>query len=506
MSTDLPEVQSRLPSGVEGLDSILSGGFQRNRLYLVEGDPGTGKTTLALQFLLEGARNGEAGLYVTLSETAEELAAGAASHGWSLESAGLHIHELVPLDETQSPETTYTLFHPSELELGETMRAVFDEVDRVQPGRVVFDSLSEMRLMARESLRYRRQILALKQYFVGRQCSVLLLDDRSPTEGTYQLHSLVHGVIRLEQLAMEYGISRRRLRVLKMRGSDYRGGYHDYEIKYGGLVIFPRLIAAEHHQGYRREPVTSDIAPLDALLGGGLDRGTSTLMMGPAGAGKSTIAARYALAAAERGENAAIFTFDEAIGSLFTRLAGLGMDIERKAAEGKIKVRQVDPAEMSPGEFFAIVRRCVERDSVRVVVIDSLNGLLNAMAEERYLLIQLHEVLTYLGQLGVVTIMVVSQAGLMGSSMTSPVDVSYLADTLVLFRYFEATGEVRKAISVVKKRSGSHEHSIREFSFNSEGIHVGEPIKGFQGVLTGVPHVVGSPSAVIGDGNDRNGS
>jgi circadian clock protein KaiC len=503
MGTDLPEDVVRLSSGVEGLDSVLQGGFRRNRLYLLEGDPGAGKTTLALQFLLEGIRNGEAGLYVTLSETAEELAAGARSHGWSLDVDGMHIHELVPLDETQSPETTYTLFHPSELELGETMRAVFDEVDRVQPVRVVFDSLSEMRLMARESLRYRRQILALKQYFVGRNCSVLLLDDRTATEGSYHLHSLVHGVIRLEQDVLEYGSARRRLSVLKLRGAAYRGGYHDFEIKTGGIIVYPRIVAAEHHQSFVREPVTSGIAALDSLMGGGIDRGTSTLMMGPAGAGKSTIAIRYALAAAGRGEDSAIFTFDESAGTLFARMKGLGLDITDRVAEGRISVQQVDPAEMSPGEFFATIRRCVDQRGVKLVVIDSLNGLLNAMAEERHLVIQLHEVLTYLGQLGVMTIMVVSQAGLMGSGMKTPVDVSYLADTLILFRYFEASGEVRQAISVVKKRSGPHEHSIREFSLGPDGIHVGEPLREFHGVLTGVPFFVTPASTAIGVGNDR---
>jgi circadian clock protein KaiC len=481
----------RAATGIPGLDDVLNGGFPKTRLYLIEGNPGSGKTTLALQFLLEGLRTGESGLYVTLSETKDELAAVAASHGWSLD--GIAIHELAVPEDQMTPGGHYTFFHPSEVELGGTTKTVLAEVERVKPVRVVFDSLSEMRLLARDPLRYRRQILGLKQFFIGRQCTVLLLDDRSAGDGDIQLQSLAHGVVSLEQLSPLYGAERRRLHVVKMRGVKYRGGYHDFTIKSGGLEVYPRLVAAEHPPGAKppkREVTSTDIPALDALLAGGLTRGTSTLVMGPAGSGKSAFAVQHVCAAARRGEKSAIFAFDEGLETLYERSAGLGQDLVKHVRDGLVTVHQVDPAEMSPGEFVQTMRDCVDRHGVRYVVIDSLNGYINAMPEERFLVIQLHEVLSFLNQRGVVSILVVAQHGMLGSAMESPVDVSYLADTVLLLRYFEVTGEVRKAISVLKKRYGAHERTIREYSLSSRGIAVSEPLKQFHGVFGGVPQIL----------------
>jgi circadian clock protein KaiC len=492
--------QHRMATGNAGLDQVLGGGFPANRLYLVEGDPGTGKTTLALQFLLEGARGGEPVLYVTLSETKEELTGVAESHGWSLDS--INIHELVPPEESLKTETQYTIFHPSEVELGDTTNAVIEEVERIQPRRVVFDSLSEMRLLARDPLRYRRQILALKQFFAGRQCTVLLLDDRTSTDGDLQVQSIAHGVLMLEQMTVEYGGERRRLRVVKLRGSRFRGGYHDFNIKTGGVELYPRLVAAEHHREFKKESISCSVPELDALLGGGLDRGTSTLIMGPAGSGKSSIAAQFIACAARRGETSAAFIFDEGIGIHMARAAGLGNDIRGEVESGRIRVQQIDPAEMSPGEFAHGVRRSVEQDGARVVVIDSLNGYLQAMPDERFLTAQLHELLTYLNQQGVVTLLVMAQHGFLGANMGTPVDVSYLADTVIMLRYFEAGGAVRRAISVVKKRTGFHEDTIRELRLSSKGIKVGKPLTEFQGVLTGAPTYTGKsvpPSREVDD-------
>jgi circadian clock protein KaiC len=480
-----PVAPERLTTGNAGLDSILEGGFPANRLYLVEGDPGTGKTTLALGFLLEGAARGEPVLYVTLSETKEEISGVAASHGWTLD--GIDIYELIPSAESLKTETQYTIFHPSELEFGETTAAVLEEVERIAPRRVVFDSLSEMRLLARDPLRYRRQILALKQYFAGRQCTVLLLDDRTSTDSDLQVRSIAHGVVELEHLALDYGAERRRLRIVKMRGSRYRGGYHDFRIETGGVVVYPRLVAAEHRQEFPRGMIKSGVPELDALLGGGLDKGSSTLILGPAGSGKSSIAAQYAAAAAERGEHAASFIFDEGVSNYMARAAGLGRDMSKLVEAGHMSLQQIDPAELSPGEFAHYVRRAVDRNGARVVVIDSLNGYLQAMPDERFLTVQMHELLTYLNQQGVVTILVLAQHGFMGSNMGTPVDVSYLADTVLMLRFFEAWGEVRRAVSVVKKRTGYHENAIREMRMSAGGIAVGEPLKDFHGVLTGVP-------------------
>lgn len=485
----------RVAMGISGMDDILFGGLPRNRLYLVQGDPGSGKTTLGLQFLMEGARKGESGLYVTLSETEEELRAVADSHGWSLD--GITLHELSRAMDRLSEEAMNTLFHSSEVELSETTRPVLEIVEKEKPVRVVFDSLSEMRLLAGDALRYRRQILALKQFFTGRHCTVLLMDDRTSEVGDLQLQSLAHGVITLEQVAPAYGSERRRLRVVKMRGSKFKGGYHDFRLRTGGLDVFPRMVAADHRHSITHTSMASGIKELDHLLGGGLDRGTSTLLMGPAGSGKSSLASQYVSAAAQQGENAAMFLFDESRDTCITRAAALGMDINRFVQNGKINIRQIDPAEVSPGEFSHLVRHAVEKDKAKVIVIDSLNGYLNAMPEEQFLTTQMHELLTYLSQQEIITIMVLAQHGVLGDALNTPVDVSYLADTAVMLRYFESDGRVRQAISVLKKRSGYHEHSIREFKLEANGIRVGEPLADFSGVLTGTPHFSGAQSELL---------
>ncbi len=484
---------ARSAIGVPGLDDILDGGLLAHRLYLIEGDPGAGKTTLSMQYLLEGVRLGEKCLYITLSETREELVASAESHGWSLD--GIEIVELVTDEKELDADRQLTMYHPSEVELTETTRRVLEAVQRIGPSRVAFDSLSEMRLLAQSPLRYRRQILALKHFFVGRNCTVLLLDDRTGESSDLQLQSIAHGVITLEQLSPLYGAARRRLRVAKLRGSDFRGGYHAFALQNGGVVVFPRLVAAEHREPFKQSQIKSGIELLDALLGGGPDRGTSTLFMGPAGVGKSTIAVQYAVAAAERGDHSVIFAFDENIQTLEARTAGLGIRLTEGTRSGQVKIHQIDPAELSPGEFACMVRTAVERDHARVVVIDSINGYLNAMPEERFLTSQMHELLMYLAQQGVTTMLVVAQHGLMGASMQSPVDTSYLADSVVLFRYFEARGAVRKAISVVKKRSGAHEETIRELTLDKEGIHLSAPLTQFRGILTGVPLELDTPGA-----------
>lgn len=474
-----------LRTGVSGLDDVLAGGLTARRLYLLEGAPGTGKTTIALQFLMEGAALGEAVLYVTLSETDEELAGVARSHGWDL--SGVRVRELLPSEAALQPEQQYTIFHPSDLELSQTVMKILGDVDQIKPTRVVFDSLSELRLLAGDSLRYRRQILALKQFFAGRHCTVLLLDDMTAAEHDLQVQSIAHAVIRLEQVNSDYGATRRRLLVTKYRGQAFRAGYHDYKISHGGLQVFPRLVAAEHLGQVEQTRVGSGVARLDELLGGGLERGTSTLVAGAAGTGKSTLATQFALTAARRGESAALFIFDESLATLQSRTAGLGMDLAPHLASGLIKVRQVNPAELSPGEFVHEIRQAISRDHASLVIIDSLNGYLQAMPDERFLIVQLHELLTYLGQCGVATILVGAQHGLIGSSMSLPVDASYLADAVMLLRYYEAEGEVRQAISVIKKRGGAHERTIRPFSLGANGIAIGEPLRNYRGVLTGVP-------------------
>lgn len=491
--------------GVEGFDDVLGGGFPANRLYLVEGDPGTGKTTLAMQFLMEGVRRGESVLYVTLSETEEEMRAVARSHGWTLE--GINIYEMLPHEDTLRPESQYTIFHPAEIELGETIKAMLTEFERLQPRRVVIDSLSEMRLLAGEALRYRRQVLALKRFFVGRGCTVLLLDDRTNVDVDLQVHSIAHGVVVLEQMGQGYGTERRMLHVKKLRGARYRGGNHDFQIETGGIAVFPRLVASEHRETTTREVVSSGIPELDALMGGGLDRGTSTLLMGPAGSGKSSVGAQFAAAIASRGEVADIYIFDEGLTTYLARAAGLGNDLKQYIDAGLMNIKQIDPAELSPGEFAHIVRRGIIERQARVVVIDSLNGYLMAMPEARYLIAQMHELLAYLNQRGIVTLVITAQHGFLGTSMTTPVDVSYIADTVMLFRYFEAAGAIRNAVSIIKKRTGGHERTIRELQLSPQGIVVGRALDEFHGVLTGVPIFRGSAESLMerGEMNRRSG-
>jgi circadian clock protein KaiC len=485
MESARPRSAERASTGIVGLDYVLGGGLPLNRVYLVEGDPGSGKTTLALQFLLDGLAKDETVLYVTLSETKTELNAVAASHGWDLSK--VDIHELATPDQPDfNPDDQYTFFHPSEVELGETTKAVLAEVARVNPTRVVFDSLSEMRLLAREPLRYRRQILGLKQFFTGRHCTVLLLDDRTSEVGDLQLQSLAHGVVTLEQLAPEYGAERRRLRVVKLRGVRFKGGYHDFVITTGGVQVFPRLVAAPSRRTTTAQVASSGLPALDRLLGGGVDRGTTTLLIGPAGVGKSAVATQIAFAAADRGERVAIYMFDEGITTFCNRAAGLGIDVSRHVDRNSITLTQVDPAELSPGEFAEQIRTAVTRERVSVVVIDSLNGYMNSMPEERFLLAQLHELFAFLRQHDVLVLAVVAQHGILGS-MQTPLDLSYLADNVVLFRFFETGGRVRQALSVLKRRAGPHERTIRELTLGSSGITLSEPLSQFHGVLTGVP-------------------
>ena len=493
---------ARVSSGVTGFDDVLGGGFPANRVHLVQGAPGTGKTTLALQFLLEGARRGESVLYVTLSESIDELQSVARSHGWTLD--GVLLRELAPGEDSLRPDEQYTILHPAEVELGELTWSVLEEVERLRPSRVVFDSLAELQLLARDRLRYRRQVLALKQFFRGRNCTVLLLDGTS--EGASGMESVAHSVIELESLAPEYGGDRRRLRVAKMRGARYRAGRHDFVIETGGLRIFPRLVAAEHVERFSMDSVPSGLPELDSLLGGGLVRGTSTLLIGPAGAGKSILSSQYLAASAARGDLAVVYVFDEGIQTFLSRSAGLGIDLQRHVESGAVSLKPLDPGQLSPGEFDYLVRDAVERQGARVVVIDSLNGYLNAMSEERMVMVQLHELLSYLGQRGVLTLLTVAQHGLIGDNARSPLDVSYLADTVVLLRYFEAGGELRRAISVVKKRNGAHEPTIRELRFGP-GIRLGPPLQDFQGVLSGSPVYLGAARSLLretGVGSDGN--
>lgn len=482
-----PENQQKnlAKTGVDGLDDILAGGLTPNRLYLIDGDPGAGKTTVALQFLMEGAAQGETTLYVTLAESRSELAAVAENHGWDL--SGIEILEIIPGDEALSSDEQITMFHPSEVELGEATRAILSAVERVKPKRVVIDSLSELRLLSQHSLRYRRQILALKKFFMGRDCTTLLLDDRTADATDKQPYSIAHGVITLAQSAPDYGNERRRLRVSKYRGSTFRGGYHDFVIETGGVRVFPRLVAGEYPARQNRDLVVSGLKELDALLGGGLAFGTSTLVTGPAGAGKSSLAMQYVIAACERGERAAVILFDESLATMAERMQGMGKPIDKFRQQGLLKALQVDPAEFSPGQLVDTIRDLVEQDGVKMVVLDSLNGYMHAMPGEDFLTVQLHELTTYLGQRGVTTIMVTTQVGFIGMSMQSPVDATYLADCVVLHRYYEDEGRVKKAVSVVKKRTGGHEDFIRELKIDSKGLHVGPPLTDFHGVLTGVP-------------------
>lgn len=479
-------------TGISGLDDILRGGFQRNRFFLLEGEPGTGKTTIALQFLLAGVARGESSLYITLSETQEELNEVASSHGWSL--SGLEIFELSAIEQQLAIESQNTLFHPAEVELSQTTQILLGQIEKIAPRLLVLDSLSELRLLAQSSLRFRRQLLALKQFFAQRNCTVLFLDDLTSDATDLQVRSIAHGVISLEQLAPEYGAERRRLMVRKLRGVAFRGGFHDYTIVSGGARVFPRLVAAEHRERTPSGRVSSGLRSLDSLLGGGLDKGTSTLLMGPSGSGKSTVALQCAHAACAAGQRAVIFGFDETHANFLKRASSVGLPVETLTANESLRFIPIDPAELSPGEFVDRIRTEIQERGVEFVVIDSLNGYLQSMPAENYLVIQLHELLTYLNQLNIITVMVFTQHGLIYQNQ-SAVDLTYLSDTVLLLRYFEAQGEIRKAISVMKKRTGQHESTIREF-YIDQGIHVGEPLSDFQGVFTGVPTYCGDLGAI----------
>jgi circadian clock protein KaiC len=483
-------------SGVAGLDDILQGGFSRGHVFLLEGEPGAGKTTIALQFLLEGAKEGETSLYITLSETEDELRQSAASHGWTL-GPEINVFELLPPESLLDAQQQQSLLYSSDLELGETTQQIFAAVERVKPSRVILDSLSEIRLLAQSSLRYRRQILAIKHFFARFGATVIMLDDLTAEAGDKTVHSVVHGVIRLEELAPAYGAERRRVRVLKYRGQRYRGGYHDFTITTGGVNMFPRLVASEHLKSFSRTQLSTDVAALDNLLGGGVDAGSSTLILGPAGTGKSLITMTFVMAALARGERAALFIFDEELGLLFDRMKGMGIDLRSERDKGNILLQQVDAAELSPGEFAHRVRMTVGDQQIKTVVIDSLNGYQAAMPEENSLILHMHEILQYLNRQGAATFMTVAQHGLVGD-MQTPVDVTYLADSVILLRYFEAMGKVRRAISVIKKRSGFHETTIREFTISNRGLSLGEPLESFHGVLSGVPDFIGSQTTLMG--------
>jgi circadian clock protein KaiC len=493
----------RCSTGIEGLDAILAGGLPRGCFYLIQGDPGSGKTTLALQFLLEGVRHGESVFYVTLSETRDELLRVTRSHGWSLES--IPLLELSAIDQLLLPEAQTTVFHPSEVELNKVSKLLIDEAGKIRPARVVFDSLSEFRLMAETALRYRRELLNLKQQFATHKSTVLLLDDKmdqSKIGIDPHVLSLSHGVIEMEQLSPDYGTSRRRLRVLKLRGVKFREGYHDYTIETGGLRAFPRLVAAEHHTKIKHETVSSGLKELDDLLGGGMDRGTTALILGAAGTGKSTIALQYATAMAARGDRGIVFAFDETRAIMLVRANALGLDLERHIQSGLITVQQVDPAEISPGEFADRILQQVNA-GCKLVVIDTLNGYLNAMPGEKYLINQLHELTSYLNYKGVVTILILAQHGLVAGA-EAPVDLSYLSDTVISLRFFEAAGEVKQSVAVIKKRSGPHEKTIREFKLEAgRGVRVGQPLKEFQGVLTGVPVFHGATREMMSASDEK---
>jgi len=490
-----PHLIAKAACGIPGLDDVLSGGFTRGALFLVEGNPGTGKTTIALRFLMEGEQLGERTLYITLAETKGELVSGAASHGWKL-GPGVEVFELQPPENLLDPEQQQSLLYSSDLELGETVKKIFEEVERAKPDRIVIDSLSEIRLLAQSSLRYRRQVLAIKHHLARRGATVLALDDLTTDPMDKTAHSIAHGVVRLEERAPNYGIERRRMRVVKYRGQSYRGGYHDMVIRTGGVDIFPRLISGQHRTSFAADNVTSGNIEFDKLLGGGLEKGSSALVLGPAGTGKSLLCLQFVAAAIKHGEKAALYVFDEELGLLFRRTKSLGIDLEALQSTGNLFIEQVDAAELSPGEFAHRVRRCVDGSSVRTVVIDSLNGYQSAMPEEQSLILHMHELLQYLNRQGATTFLTVAQHGLVGD-MKAPVDVTYLADTVILLRYFEALGRVRRAISIIKKRTGKHEDTIREMQITNRGISLGEPLSEFHGILRGVPTYTGSASPLL---------
>jgi len=496
---DTDELLRRAATGIPGLDAVLEGGLARNRLHLLEGSPGTGKTTIALQFLLAGVEKGEIGIYVSLAETEQELREGARSHGWDIPK-NIEIFELVPPESVLDPDHHQSLLYSSDLELGETMQRIFETIERLKPKRVVIDSLSEIRLLAQSSLRYRRQILALKHYFAQNHSTVILLDDLTTESTDRAVHSIAHSVIHLDQLAPTYGGERRRLRVLKCRGQSFRGGFHDFCIEEAGVAVYPRLVAAEHRTGFSGHTVASGIKALDALLGGGLAQGSSTLVIGPAGTGKSILIFHYIAAAVARGERAALFGFDEELGLMLARAKNLGIDLDAMRDQGRLFIQQMDASELTPGEFSYRVRAAVDREKIKTVVIDSLNGYQASMPEEQYVVLHLHELLQYLNRQGAATFLTVAQHGMVGADMKQPLDVTYLADTVILLRYFEAAGRVRRAMSVVKKRTGTHEDTIREFRIDSHrGVTLGEPLVEFQGVLRGVPTYVGASNPLMRD-------
>lgn len=490
MSAQNAVTKAFVSTGIPGLDNILGGGLTKERLYLLEGDPGAGKTTMALQFLIEGARLGETVLYITLAENNVELRAVADAHGFSMD--GVHVHEVIPEESLLDPSEQYTVLHPSEVELGETNGLILAMIEKLNPSRVVLDSLSELQLLSGSALRYRRHVLALKQYFAKRACTALLLDDKTALRGDQQVRSIAHGVISLQHTDSEYGAERRIVRVLKYRGIAFRRGPHDYSIATGGIIVYPRIVAAETRELTKRAQIASGIAQFDALLGGGIEEGSSTLISGPPGSGKSTLAVQFVKAMTDSGQRAAMFLFEESFNTLLNRCAGIGMDLKAPYDAGLMAVHQIDPAEMSPGEFTHAVCRAAD-EGAKVVVIDSLNGYLNAMPEARYLTTHLHEVLTYLGQRGVMTFLVGVQQGIVGA-MTTGIDVSYMADNVLILRYFEARGAVEKAISVFKKRGSAHETTLRRFNISSSGIEVGPVLDQFQGILTGVPILLDAPS------------
>lgn len=478
---------SFLSSGIAGLDTVLQGGFTRDRLYLVEGSPGSGKTTMAMQFLLEGARRGETVLYITLSETLVELRAVATAHGWSLD--GIHIKEVIPSENILNPEEQYSIFHPSDVEMGATTREILSAVETLRPTRVVLDSLSELQLLSSTTLLYRRQVLALKQFFASRSCTTIFLDDRTAGDDDLQTRSIAHGVITLERMATDYGGTRRRLEVMKYRGIAFREGRHDYKIQYGGLVVYPRLIASDSREMAERSQFSSGIAELDSLLGGGIEEGSSTLIAGPPGTGKSTLASQFVMASLAQGHKAAMFVFEESASNLLNRADKVGIHLRSHLGSQQLMLRQVDPAQLTPGEFLWLACDAADQGA-KVIVIDSLSGFLQAMPSEKMLATHLHELLTYLGQRGVITILVGVQQGMLGGNMSTQVDASYIADNVILLRYFEARGEVQQAISIFKKRGSHHERTIRRISVSSSGIQIGPALRQFHGILTGVPKLI----------------
>jgi len=489
------EFLPRASTGVSGLDDVLGGGWARTRMHLLEGSPGTGKTTIALQFLLAGAKAGETGIYISLAETEQELRDGARSHGWEIDPS-IEIFELVPPDSVLNPDQHQSLLYSSDLELGEAITRVFESIERVKPQRVVIDSLSEIRLLAQSSLRYRRQILALKHYFAKHNSTVVMLDDLTGETNDRAVHSIAHSVTQLEQLAPVYGAERRRMRVAKCRGQSFRGGFHDFVIGAGGVQVFPRLVAADQRKGFSGSSLASGIAELDTLVGGGLPSGSSTLFIGPAGTGKTLLVMQYVQETVKRGDRAAMFVFDEELGLLFSRAKGMGIDLAGMREAGKLVIQQMDAAELSPGEFSHRVRTAVDRDNIRMVAIDSLNGYQASMPEEQFLTLHIHELLQYLNRRGASTFLTLAQSGMVGE-MKTPVDLTYLADSVIMLRYFEALGRVRRAMSTIKKRGGAHEDTIREFRITAEGVQVGEPLHEFQGVLRGVPSFVGRSDALM---------